>query len=116
MKNNENITKQLVQSDVHVENNESEGYPVYPESEDIYNRFKKEKRIDPEDITKTKELVIVRKGNDEDFSEDVSAIDLDIPDFDSDESEEVAALEDEENSYFSLGGDDHIDLEENLGY
>jgi len=116
MKNNDDITKQLVKSSVHVDNDESEGYPVYPESEDIYNRFKKEKGIDPEDITKSKELVIVRKDNEEDFSEDVSAIELDIPDFDSDETEEVVGLEDEENSYFSLGGDDHIDLEENLGY
>jgi len=116
MKNNENITKQPFQSTVIVENEQPEGYPVYPESEDIYNRFKKEKRIDPEDITKSKELVIVRKENEEDFSEDVSAIDLDIPEFESDEIEEVAGLEDEENSYFSLGGDDHIDLEENLGY
>ena len=116
MKNNENITKQPFQSTVIVENEQPEGYPVYPESEDIYNRFKKEKRIDPEDITKSKELVIVRKENEEDFSEDVSAIDLDIPEFESDEIEEVAGLEDEENSYFSLGGDDHNDLEENLGY
>jgi hypothetical protein len=116
MKNNENITKQPFLPGSIVENGQPEGYPVYPESEDIYNRFKKEKRIDPEDITKSKELVIVRKDNEEDFSEDVSAIDLDIPEFESDEIEEVAGLEDEENSYFSLGGDDHIDLEENLGY
>ena len=116
MKNNENIAKQPFQPGAIVENEQPEGYPVYPESEDIYNRFKKEKRIDPEDITKSKELVIVRKENEEDFSEDVSAIDLDIPEFESDEIEEVAGLEDEENSYFSLGGDDHIDLEENLGY
>jgi hypothetical protein len=27
-------------------------YPLYPESEDIYNRFKKEKNMDPEDISK----------------------------------------------------------------
>jgi hypothetical protein len=116
MKNNKNITNLPFQPNAIVENEQSEGYPVYPESEDIYNRFKKEKRIDPEDITKSKELVIVRKENEEDFSEDVSAIDLDIPEFESDEIEEVAGLEDEENSYFSLGGDDHIDLEENLGY
>jgi len=116
MKNNENITKQLIQQSEIDENEKLEGYPVYPESEDIYNRFKKEKRIDPEDITKSKELVIVRKENEEDFSEDVSAKELDIPEFESDEIEEVAGLEDEENSYFSLGGDDHNDLEENLGY
>ena len=116
MKNNENIKKLLIQPGTIDENGQPEGYPVYPESEDIYNRFKKEKRIDPEDITKSKELVIVRKDSDEDFSEDVSAKELDVPEFESDEIDEVAGLEDEENSYFSLGGDDHIDLEENLGY
>jgi len=116
MKNNENITKLLIQQSAIDENEKLEGYPVYPESEDIYNRFKKEKRIDPEDITKSKELVIVRKENEEDFSEDVPVKELDIPEFESDEIEEVAGLEDEENSYFSLGGDDHNDLEENLGY
>ena len=47
MKNNENITKLLIQAGAIDENGQPEGYPVYPENEDIYNRFKKEKRIDP---------------------------------------------------------------------
>ena len=33
-----------------------EGYPVYPESEDIYNKYREEREIDPEDISKTKAL------------------------------------------------------------
>jgi len=116
MKKNENDKIQQLLQDVTNENNEPEGYPVYPEKEDIYNKFRKEKSIDPEDIDKTKELVIVRKENELDFSQDIIGSDLDIPEFESDDTEEVTEMEDEENSYFSLGGDDHNDLEENLGY
>ena len=39
------------------DNNEKEalpGYQFYPESEDIYNKFKEEKNMDPEDISKVK--------------------------------------------------------------
>ena len=32
-----------------------------------------------------------------------------------DETIGTTEIEDEENNYFSLGGDDHIDLEEDLG-
>ena len=72
--------------------------------------------LDPEDITKTKEKEIVRKGNEKDFNDDVTGSDLDIPGSEFDEDEELIGIEDEENNYYSLGGDDHIDLEENHGY
>jgi len=116
MKKNENDKIQQLLQDVTTEKSEPDGYPVYPEKEDIYNKFRKEKSIDPEDIDKTKELVIVRKENELDFSQDIIGSDLDIPEFESNDTEEVTEMEDEENSYFSLGGDDHNDLEENLGY
>jgi len=116
MKNNENDSTKTIQEIVNKLNSGSEGYPVYPESEDIYNKFKKEKKIDPEDITKTKELVIVRKENVEDFSEAVIINDLDIPGFESEEIEEVAGIEDEENNYLSQEENDHIEPEEDLGY
>ena len=116
MKNTENFARQSFESTVNDKMNEPEGYPVYPESEDIYNKFKKEKRIDPEDITKSKEQVIIRKESEVDLSENFTADDLDIPGIVVDDVEEVDGSEDEENNYYSLGGDDHIDLEENLGY
>ncbi|MDD4972294.1 MAG: hypothetical protein PHT07_22935 [Paludibacter sp.] len=116
MKNDEKYLTQTFQPEVNEEITEPEGYPVYPENEDIYNRFKKERSIDPEDITKTKELVITRKESEVDLSENFVADDLDIPGIVVDDVEEVDGIEDEENDFFSIGGDDHIDLEENLGY
>lgn len=91
------------------------GYPIYPESEDIYSKFKKERRIDPDDITKFKEIEIVKGDNEKDFSDDFSGSDLDIPGSEFDEIEEIVSIEDEENNYFSLGGDDHMELEESQG-
>jgi hypothetical protein len=90
-----------------VENKDKEnltGYPAYPESEDIYNNYLEEKEINPEEILKTKE------SNDE-FQGD----DLDIPGSELDDDMENIGSEDEENNYYSLGGDDHDDLEENQG-
>ena len=37
------------------ENDAPEGYPLYPETEDIYGKYHKERWINPEDPTKTKE-------------------------------------------------------------
>lgn len=75
------------------------GYPTYPDSEDIYNQAKEEKEIDPEEISK--------------FKEDVSDAELDIPGAELDDKQEEIGSEDEENNYYSLGGDDHDNLEEN---
>ena len=57
-----------------------EEYPVFPGSEDIYNKFKKEKTLDP--------------GSELD-----------------DDQEEVGS-EDEENNFYSIGGENHNDLDE----
>ena len=40
---------------------EKEGYPKYPESEDIYNKFDKEFDIDPENSAKNKEVIKIDK-------------------------------------------------------
>jgi hypothetical protein len=92
-----------------------EEYPLYPESEDIYNRFKEEPGLDPEDTSKTK----TSTGNDELTSEieeeigkDNLGSDLDVPGSELDDEQELIGSEDEENNYYSLGGDDHNDLDE----
>lgn len=93
----------------------TEGYPVYPPKEDVYGNLKKEKKIDPEDRTKTKSPTPKsRKGkfNELNFDEDVSGIDLDIPGSEDDELEENMGKEDEENNFYSLGGDGHNSLDE----
>jgi len=89
---------------------------LYPPSEDIYNKFHKESDINPEDITKKKIPVEIdnrRELNEKDFEEDVSGGDLDIPGSELDDDLEMLGTEDEENNYYSLGGDNHHDLEEN---
>jgi hypothetical protein len=91
------------------------GYPIYPDNEDIYKNFQEEEDINPEDISKTKEPnsnnAFRRKDLDDEFSEN----DLDIPGAELDDLQEDIGSEDEENNYYSLGGDDHLDLEEDHG-
>ena len=100
------------------EKTELPGYPSYPASEDIYSKDKEEQNIDPEDITKTKESnqnnqAGIRNGKD--FEEDKSGSDLDIPGSELDDAQEKIGNEDEENNYYSLGGGDHKDLDEDKG-
>lgn len=86
---------------------------LYPPSDDIYNQFIEEKNIDPEDITKSKKrLETLGKGNEKDFSEDMVGDDLDVPGSELDDEQEFIGSEDEENNYYSIGGDNHNDLDE----
>ncbi|WP_322550058.1 hypothetical protein [Flavobacterium psychraquaticum] len=41
--------------------------------------------------------------------------DLDVPGSELDDQQESVGSEDEENNYYSLGGDNHNDLEEDKG-
>jgi hypothetical protein len=92
------------------------GYPAYPVREDIYSKYQKEKDINPEDTSTTKgSNNCSGTNNEKDFSEDMSGNDLDIPGAELDDEQESIGSEDEENNYYSLGGDDHNDLEEDQG-
>jgi hypothetical protein len=94
------------------------GYPLYPAGEDIFNKSKEEGNINPEDISKTKELNENAKtgnNNEKDFKDDVSGSDLDVPGSELDDAQEKIGSEDEENNYYSLGGDDHNGLDEDKG-
>jgi len=90
------------------------GYPAYPLGEDLYEKFHEEKDLNPEDISETK---IPNSTYDldrvKDFNEDVDGNDLDVPGSELDDTMETVGSEDEENNYYSLGGDDHADLDEN---
>ena len=98
------------------EKNNLPGYPLYPSSEDIYSKYREEKSIDPEDISKIKESNDSDGTNNEkDFSDDMSGSDLDVPGSELDDEQENIGSEDEENNYYSLGGDDHDDLDEDNG-
>ena len=75
--------------------------PIYKEEDDIYNQVREEHLEDEDDIRR-------RIGNEDGG---VGA-DLDIPGEELDDSDEAIGEEDEENNYYSLGGDNHNDLEE----
>lgn len=77
------------------------GYPTYPSSEDIYQKDREEKDLDPEDPAKKK-------------PSNQSSLDknLDVPGSELDDEQEDIGNEDEENNYYSLGGDNHQNLEE----
>jgi len=86
------------------------GYPLYPVNEDIYNMHREEENINPENISKLKEPNENGKNNEKGFEEDMSGNDLDIPGSELDDDEENVGNEDEENNYYSLGGDNLKDL------
>jgi hypothetical protein len=89
-----------------------DGYPKYPESDDIYNKFDKEFDIDPEDISKKKPVEIVDEDpewNERDIDLEHPEEDLDVPGSDLDDDQEDIGSEDEENNYYSIGDNDDND-------
>ncbi len=89
------------------------GYPEYPESEDIYNNQVKEDEIDPDAVSE-RILPNLASDLDEVPIDDYDAVgsDLDIPGTELDDVQESLGTEDEENNYYSLGGDNHENLDE----
>ena len=80
-----------------------EGYPLYPESEDIYAKSKQKTEINPADITETKDPnttnAVREKRLDEKHA--LTGKDLDVPGSELDDDQEVIGNEDEENNYYS---------------
>ncbi len=76
--------------------------PIYKKEDDIYGREKEEPLIDEEEFGKIKPV----------GSETNPGDDLDVPGSELDDRDEMIGEEDEENNYYSLGGDNHDDLEE----
>jgi hypothetical protein len=115
MKDPKNESRNLTESKSNVE---FPGYPIYPSSEDLYNKEKEEADINPEDVTAHKspnEDDFAGKMNEKGFQHNMSGEDLDIPGSEEDEKENNAGSEDEENNFYSLGGDDHENLDEDSG-
>ncbi len=99
------------------------GYPNYSPKNDIYKKGIKDDDIEIEELSKTKTPIknIKKKKIDESISligdsamsvPGIAAEDLDIPGSELDDNEEIVGTEDEENNYYSTGGDKHEDLEE----
>lgn len=78
------------------------GDPAYSANEDIYSKEKKEPFTEDEFSDQRTEK------SDPSLEED-----LDIPGGELDDDNEAVGEEDEENNYYSLGGDNHNDLDEN---
>jgi hypothetical protein len=76
--------------------------PVYKAEDDIYSRAKEEHLDDEGNPIKRKASKADKKPGEE----------LDIPGAELDDADEAIGAEDEENNYYSLGGDDHDDLGE----
>lgn len=88
------------------------GYPLYPAEEDIYNQEQEETEIDPEQIIELKALNEKKKPKNK-FEDDHLRNGLDVPGSELDDQQESIGSEDEENNYYSLGGDNHNSLDEN---
>lgn len=89
---------------------------VYPPSEDVYSKWKEETEINPEDISKKKTPnEVPGTMNEKSFDDDMSGSDLDVPGSELDDQQEKIGSEDEENNYYSIGGDNHNDLDEDKG-
>jgi hypothetical protein len=92
---------------------DEEGYPTHPKEEDIYRAFQKDETIDV-----TNSQWKRRKETDPDnairstvpVDDEFMGTDLDVPGAELDDEAEEIGSEDEENNYYSLGGDK--DLEE----
>ena len=89
------------------------GYPSYPSTEDIYGKYHKAGNISPEEPSKIKKTVSnPGSKNQKDYTDDLTGDDLDVPGSELYDDTEMRGDEDEENNYYSLGGDNHNDLEE----
>lgn len=97
--------------------NENKTIPgMYPAKEDIYQQNKKEQYNEGGDEPKNEteedkwnEIDAEREGR---TPEVHKGEELDVPGAELDDEMENIGEEDEENNYYSLGGDNHEDLEE----
>ena len=79
--------------------------PIYKKEDDIYNR-QKEESLEDEDSSGMR----ISTNKNKNLGEG-----LDIPGAELDDLDEEIGEEDEENNYYSLGGDNHEDLETDQG-
>jgi hypothetical protein len=74
----------------------------YPPEEDIFRKSTRKVNIEPEDP-------VLKIMGDHNRNEG----ELDVPGSELDDADEAIGSEDEENNYYSLGGDIHDELDEN---
>jgi hypothetical protein len=109
-----------LQNEAYKNNAGADFYPLSTVNEDIYYKSVEEVNINPEDVTKLKDfnqIVIKEQANEIDpidigFTQYKSGDDLDVPGAELDDEQEAIGNEDEENNYYSLGGDNHNDVDD----
>lgn len=79
------------------------GYPSSPKGEDIYDKDQRAINIRKSEEGELKES---------ELNDDLMGDYLDVPGSDLDDNDEEIGNEDEENNYYSIGGDEHNDLDE----
>lgn len=84
------------------------GYKSTPEDEDIFRRYDQDPEADPENPFEKKDPI---ERDTSELSEDLALGDLDVPGAEDDDQMESIGSEDEENNYYSLGGDDNDSLD-----
>lgn len=94
-------------SEVTINSFDELAYPLYKPDDDIYVHGIEVSTVDPDDIT------LPKLPNPDTLEYPLYGSDLDIPIADVDDAEEAIGNEDEENNYYSLGGDDKSSLDEN---
>lgn len=99
------------------------GYPMYPASDDIFSKFRRDASVNPEEAAEMQDSMNkakIQTRNEQDFEENLAerysvGDGLDVPGSELDNKQENIGSEDEENNYYSIGGDNHLDLEEDQG-
>ncbi len=87
------------------------GFNEYNAKDDIYSKAYNKENIDPETTNMKKYEHIQNDLDDNDLGNG-----LDVPGSELDDDQEKIGAEDEENNYYSLGLDNHNELEENKEY
>jgi hypothetical protein len=103
------MKKQPVKTKKDETEKEFPGYPKYPAEDDIYNHAVKDPTVHPGEEEETENDVRTAKWNEKGIEESYTGEDLDVPGSELDDESESIGDEDEENNYYSLGGDNHDD-------
>ncbi|MDF2188432.1 hypothetical protein [Paraflavitalea sp. CAU 1676] len=92
------MSKKVKKLEANPEEDKQFPLPIYDKKEDIYNHGEEVPLDEQGEVVKGRPL---EADND-----------LDVPGSELDDEDEAIGEEDEENNYYSLGGDNHDDLEE----
>jgi hypothetical protein len=92
------------------------GFLLYLNNEDLFNKFQIEDNTNPDDLSDIDiSSDIIENDNERDLDSELMGDNLDVPGSELDDQEENIGSEDEENNYYSIGGENHDSLEEDKG-